>query len=53
MNEEGYMLAERTCFRKEDSPEIYVPNQQIQEIAESGGLIKPQFVLFGFLPNLS
>ena len=47
------MLAERNCSRKEDSPEIDGPNQLIQETAESGDLIEPQFVLLGFLPNLS
>ncbi len=47
------MLAERTCSRKEDSPEIDGPNQLIQETAELGDLIKPQFVLLGFSPNLS
>ena len=43
------MLAERNCFRKEDSPEIDGPNQLIQETAESGDLIKPQFKAFGIL----
>ena len=40
-------MAERTCSRKEDSPEIEGPNQLIQENAESGDLIKPQFKVFG------
>ena len=40
------MLAERTCSRKEDSPEIDGPNHLIQETAESGDLIKPQFKAF-------
>ena len=31
-------MAERTCSRKEDSPEIDGPNQLIQETAESGDL---------------
>ena len=44
------MLAERTCSRKEDSPEIDGTNQLIQETAESGDLIKPQFRAFG-IPN--
>ena len=43
------MLAERTCSRKEDSPEIVGKNQLIQETAESGDLIKPQFKAFGIL----
>ena len=47
------MLVERICSRKEDSQEIDGPNQLIQETAESGDLIKPQFVLLGFPPNLS
>jgi len=47
------MLAERTCSRKEDSSEIDGPSRLIQETAESGDLIKPQFVLLGFSPNLS
>lgn len=47
------MSAARACSREEDSPEIDGPNQLIQETAESGDLIKPQFVLLGFLPNLS
>ena len=47
------MLAARACSREEDSPEIDGPNQLIQETAESGDLIKPQFVLLGFSPNLS
>ena len=42
-------MAERTCSRKEDSPEIEGPNQMIQETAESGDLIKPQFKVFGVL----
>ena len=46
-------MAARACFRIEDSPEIDGPSRLIQETAESGDLIKPQFVLFGFLPNLS
>ena len=46
-------MAERTCSRNEDSPEIEGPSRLIQETAESGDLIKPQFVLLGFLPNLS
>ena len=44
------MLAERTCSRKEDSPEIDGTNQLIQEIAESGDLRKPQFKAFGISP---
>ena len=43
------MLAERTCSRKEDSPEIDGTNQLIQETAESGDLIKRQFKAFGIL----
>ena len=43
------MLDERTCSRNEDSPEIDGPNQLIQETAESGDLIKPQFKVFGVL----
>ena len=46
-------MAARACSRKEDSPEIDGPSRLIQETAESGDLIKPQFVLLGFLPNLS
>ena len=46
-------MAERTCSRKEDSQEIDGPSQLNQETAESGNLRKPQFVLLGFLPNLS
>ena len=42
-------MAERTCSREEDSPEIEGPNQLIQETAESGDLIKPQFKVFGVL----
>ena len=42
-------MAERTCSRKEDSSEIEGPNQLIQETAESGDLIKPQFKVFGVL----
>ena len=42
-------MAERTCSREEDSPEIEGPNQLIQETAESGDLIKPQFKFFGVL----
>ena len=40
-------MAVRACSRIEDSPEIDGTNQQIQEIAESGDLIKPQFKAFG------
>ena len=40
------MLDERTCSRKEDYPEIDGTNQLIQETAESGDLIKPQFKAF-------
>ena len=47
------MLAAKACSGEEDSQEIDGPNQLIQETAESGDLIKPQFVLLGFLPNLS
>ena len=47
------MSAARACSREEDSQEIDGPNQLIQETAESGDLIKPQFVLLGFSPNLS
>ena len=43
------MLAERTCSRKEDSPEIDGPSRLIQETAESGDLLKPQFKAFGIL----
>ena len=39
-------MAERTCSRKEDSPEIDGTNQLIHETAESGDLIKPQFKAF-------
>ena len=47
------MLAAKACSREEDSQEIDGPNQLIQETAESGDLIKPQFVLLGFPPHLS
>ena len=43
------MLAAKACSREEDSQEIDGPNQQIQETAESGDLIKPQFKVFGVL----
>lgn len=43
------MLAERTYSQKEDSPEIDGTNQLIQETAESGDLIKPQFKAFRIL----
>ena len=42
-------MAERTCSREEDSPEIEGPNQLIQATAESGDLINPQFKVFGVL----
>ena len=42
-------MAERACSRKEDSPEIDDPSRLIQETAESGDLIKPQFKAFGIL----
>ena len=41
------MLAERTCSRKEDFPEIDGTNHRIQETTESGDLVKPQFKAFG------
>ena len=40
-------MAESTCSRKEDSTEIDGPSRLIQETAESGDLIKPQFKAFG------
>ena len=40
-------MAAWACSRIEDSPEIDVPSQLIQETAESGDLIKPQFKAFG------
>ena len=43
------MLAERTCSGKEDCLQIDGTNQLIQETAESGDLIKPQFKAFGIL----
>ncbi len=43
------MLAAKGCSREEDSQEIDGPNQLIQETAESGDLIKPQFKAFGIL----
>ena len=43
------MLAEKTCSRKEDSPEIDGTNHLIQETAELDDLIKPQFKAFGIL----
>lgn len=43
------MLAAKACSREEDSQEIDGPNQLIQETAESGDLIKPQFKVFGVL----
>ena len=46
-------MAARACSRIEDSPEIDGLSRLIQETAESGDLRKPQFVLLGFLPNLS
>ena len=46
-------MAARACSRIEDSPEIDSSNRLIQETAESGEVLKPQFVLLGFLPNLS
>ena len=46
-------MAARACSRIEDSPEIDGPSRLIQETAESGDLIKPQFVFLGFPPNLS
>ena len=46
-------MAVRACYRIEDTPEIDDPSRLIQEAAESGDLRKPQFVLLGFLPNLS
>ena len=42
-------MAARACSRIEDFPEIDGPNQLIQETAESGDLIKPQFKVFGVL----
>ena len=43
------MLAAKAGSREEDSQEIDGPNQLIQETAESGDLIKPQFKAFGIL----
>ena len=43
------MLAAKACSREEDSQEIDAPNRLIQETAESGDLIKPQFKAFGIL----
>ena len=43
------MLAAKACSLEEDSQEIDGPNQLIQETAESGDLIKPQFKAFGIL----
>ena len=43
------MLAAKACSREEDPQEIDGPNQLIQETAESGDLIKPQFKAFGIL----
>ena len=40
-------MASRACSRKEDSPEIDGSNRLIQETAESGDLLKPQFKAFG------
>ena len=40
-------MAARACSRIEDSPEIDGPSRLIQETAESGDLIKPQFSAFG------
>ena len=40
-------MAARACSRIEDSPEIDGPSRLIQETAESGDLIKPQFNAFG------
>ena len=40
-------MAARACSRIEDSPEIDGPSRLIQEAAESGDLIKPQFRAFG------
>ena len=42
-------MAERTCSRKEDYPEIDGPNRLIHETSESGDLIKPQFKAFWIL----
>ena len=42
-------MAARACSRIEDSPEIDGPIRLIQETAESGDLIKPQFKAFGIL----
>ena len=42
-------MASRACSRKEDSPKIDGPSRLIQETAESGDLIKPQFKAFGIL----
>ena len=43
-------MAARACSRKEDSPEIDGTNQLIQDTAESGDLLKPQFKAFGISP---
>ena len=42
-------MAERACSRIEDTLEIDGPSRLIQETAESGDLIKPQFKAFGIL----
>ena len=40
-------MVARACSRIEDTPEIDGPSRLIQEAAESGDLIKPQFRTFG------
>ncbi len=40
-------MAARACSRIEDPPEIDGPSRLIQETAELGDLIKPQFKAFG------
>ena len=40
-------MAVRACSRIEDSPEIDGPSRLIQETAESGEVLKPQFKAFG------
>ena len=40
-------MAARACSRIEDSPKIDGPSRLIQETAESGEVLKPQFKAFG------
>ena len=43
-------MAARACSRIEDYPEIDGPSRLIQETAESGEVLKPQFKAFGIPP---